>query len=258
MKNHFFFPYTGNKREEVEIITKQIESKLDNIETIVEPFCGSAAFSYYISSKYPNKYKYVLNDNDNNLIELLNTVKDTTKFNKLVDELSKALENIDKEKYLTIIKQKTFLSYVLSHFVYALRPGLFPTKDRKIKSIDNFTKAPIVNFLRNEDITISNIDAGEIFKMYNNQKTTLIFLDPPYIEVENGNYKNPVFNIYEHLYYNPIKNEEAFIVLVLELTWIIKMLFKDEVKYTYEKIYRNTHKKTTHAIISNKNLLQSV
>jgi hypothetical protein len=59
--------------------------------------------------------------------------------------------------------------------------------------------------------------------------------------------------------YTGNKREEVEIITKqLELTWIIKMLFKDEVKYTYEKIYRNTHKKTTHAIISNNNLLQNV
>jgi site-specific DNA-adenine methylase len=44
MKNHFFYPYFGNKREEVEHIYNL--SDLNNIDTIVEPFCGSCAVSY--------------------------------------------------------------------------------------------------------------------------------------------------------------------------------------------------------------------
>ena len=66
MKNHFLLPYSGNKRNEVENIyntTKDIY-KYEDIKTIVEPFCGSCAYSYYISTLYPKKYKYILNDND--------------------------------------------------------------------------------------------------------------------------------------------------------------------------------------------------
>ena len=62
MKNHFIFGYTGNKREEVEIIYKLlIEHKLlnDDITTILEPYAGTCAISYYISLQHPLKYKYI-------------------------------------------------------------------------------------------------------------------------------------------------------------------------------------------------------
>lgn len=41
MKNHFIFSYAGNKRNEAENIAEKIN--FDNITTIIEPFCGSAA-----------------------------------------------------------------------------------------------------------------------------------------------------------------------------------------------------------------------
>ena len=53
MKNHFFFSYAGNKREEVEHIYNKLD--LENIETIVEPFCGSCAVSYYIWTQNKDK-----------------------------------------------------------------------------------------------------------------------------------------------------------------------------------------------------------
>ncbi len=40
------FLYHGNKREAIETIYNNLN--FDNIETIVEPFCGSCALSYYI------------------------------------------------------------------------------------------------------------------------------------------------------------------------------------------------------------------
>ena len=71
MKNHFFFSYAGNKRNEVDHILSYIESQnFDNIKTIIEPFCGSSALSYYISTKYPKKFNYILNDFDEHLITL--------------------------------------------------------------------------------------------------------------------------------------------------------------------------------------------
>lgn len=61
MKNHFIFPYAGNKREEVEKIHEILKKNIDlsKIKTIIEPYCGSSAMSYYLSTIYPNKFNYV-------------------------------------------------------------------------------------------------------------------------------------------------------------------------------------------------------
>jgi len=89
MKNHFFFPYVGNKRQEVEHIYSKIN--FENIDTICEPFCGSCAVSYYIWSRFKSsaassanqnpdkKFKYVINDTDKLLCELLTLVKSDNK-----------------------------------------------------------------------------------------------------------------------------------------------------------------------------------
>jgi site-specific DNA-adenine methylase len=68
MKNHFFFSYSGNKRDEVETIHDALKNNLKNITTIIEPFCGSSAFSFYIASLYPGRVNYILNDNNKYLI----------------------------------------------------------------------------------------------------------------------------------------------------------------------------------------------
>ena len=46
----------------VKTIYEDIKNKLDNITTIIEAFCGTSAFSNYISLKRPKQFKYVLND----------------------------------------------------------------------------------------------------------------------------------------------------------------------------------------------------
>ena len=74
MSNHFLFSYPGNKRKEINDIIPFFE--LDNIDTIIEPFCGSAAVSVYLAKQYPLKYKYILNDSNPNLFRLYNIMKD--------------------------------------------------------------------------------------------------------------------------------------------------------------------------------------
>ena len=84
MNNHFVFPYAGNKRQEVVKLHDYIVDKLDGIDTIIENFCGSSAMSYYISTKYPKRFKYILNDMNPRLIELYCLVKDKQKFDSFL------------------------------------------------------------------------------------------------------------------------------------------------------------------------------
>ena len=66
MKNHFYIAYPGNKRKEM----KGLYSYLDftNIDIIVEPYSGSCAVSYYISTQNQGLTD-ILNDNNISLKE---------------------------------------------------------------------------------------------------------------------------------------------------------------------------------------------
>ena len=72
MKNHFYFSYFGNKRNEVNQIYESIN--FDNIDLIIEPFCGSCAMSYFIAQQQPKKFKYILNDNNEHLINFMKII----------------------------------------------------------------------------------------------------------------------------------------------------------------------------------------
>ena len=100
MKNHFFMPYFGNKRQEVEKIYEEIKEDLlnDEIKTIIEPYCGSSSISYYISTLHPKRFKYILNDNNKKLIELGGTSQKSLQ-DKII-ELEEQIKNI------TILVQK--------------------------------------------------------------------------------------------------------------------------------------------------------
>lgn len=252
MRNHFIMSYFGNKRSECDKIYEQIKDLIENknITTIVEPYCGSSAFSYYLSTLYPNKFKYILNDNDKNLIDLYKIMKDKKKRKKFevkINDLAKTITS--KDIYNDIRNKNTLESYYLTRKIYSIRPGLF-NLNYKYKEI-LFNEYPIIEFLENEDVEIFNDDALQIINKYKDNQNALIFLDPPYLALCNDFYSNKDVNIYEHLYFNKIHNMKSLIVLVLEKIWIIELLFNDYKIKEYNKLYQTTKKKTIHIIITN-------
>jgi hypothetical protein len=249
MKNHFFFGYRGNKRNEVEKILNEIE--LNNVKTIVEPFCGTFALSYYISTLYPKKYNYVINDNNDMVVELIRIAKKQRKFKKLENEINELIIDIDRDKYNKIIKNsdKDLASYIIKHKIYCIRPGLFPL-NYKHKTI-SICDVPVINFLRNENVKVTNINGTDCYNKYKTKNDALIFLDPPYLHSFNDWYVDPSINIYEYLSENDILNEKAKIILCLEKNWIINILFKGKNIIEYDKKYETNKRKTKHIIITN-------
>ena len=78
--------YAGNKRNEVEGLYNEIKDQLNDIETIIEPFCGSSVFSYYLSLKHPKNFKYILNDNNKKLIKIYKIMKDEDLMNDFINK----------------------------------------------------------------------------------------------------------------------------------------------------------------------------
>ena len=251
MKNHFFFPWAGNKREEVERLYNNID--LTNIKTIVEPFCGSSAFSYYISTLHPKKFNYILNDNDEHLIYLYNLFKNKELIIQTEKEINETMEKIkNKLDYDTQIKNKNWMSWFIGHKIYTIRPYLYKLtykydKEKPFK----FSDYPIYNFLISENIEIKKNDALEIIEEYKNNNENFIFLDPPYLIACNDFYNNNNVNIYEWLYNNNIRQLNSQIILILEKNWIIELLFKDYNKIYYNKLYQTSKKHTEHILIKN-------
>jgi site-specific DNA-adenine methylase len=244
--------YPGNKRNECEDIYNEIKDKLDNITTIIEPFCGTAALSYYIHLNHPKRFKYILNDNNKFLIQLYVIAKDETKLIKLINLLDNKIKGLNKEKYDIIFKEDNLLSWIITHKIYNIRAGLFPLPPRKIITTFNYLKdCPIIQFLRTENITFYNTDAINIMDKYKNDNTNFIFLDPPYLVSCNDFYKDAKVNIYEYLYNNKISDMKALLITCLESNWIIKLLFNGQIKKEYGKKYEGSKKHTTHLIISN-------
>lgn len=253
-KNPFIFAYFGNKRSEVEKIYEYLKDKLDNIDTIIEPFCGTSSISLYIALQHPLKYKYVLNDMDANLIELYKLMMDEERFRVFVNEFNVLVQTIiNKEVYLSLVKKGNFMAWFIGRVIYSIRPNLW-RPDYKPKTY-NFDDIPIIKFLRTENITISQIDGTECFKQYQNDNKNLLLLDPPYLNCNNETYNKESRDnnkIYEYCANNSINSMDSLIVFILADNWILKLLFKENYKVSYEKQYdANGRKKAQHIIISN-------
>jgi len=257
MKNHFITPYIGNKRDEVDIIYENIKPYIDDKKIIIEPFCGSSSISYYISLQQPNKYKYILNDLDKNLIELYKIMKDEDKLKKFIDDINKICfinnEFIDKETYINLIKKDDLYAWYISRKYYNFRQGIYPIeklRKRILLYYDKIKETPILHFLRTEDIEFKNMEAIDIYEEYKNNEEVFFIMDPPYMMACNyfyDNDKTKKLNIYEYFNYNHTNNNN--ICFVLENNWIINLLFKNYKRIEYDKKYNGYKRKNVKHII---------
>jgi site-specific DNA-adenine methylase len=261
MKNHFIFSYVGNKRDEVEKIYENIN--FDNIDTIIEPFCGSCALSYYIWSLNKDKnYKYILNDLDNDLIDLILLIKNgniddiNNDINKLFDDIRYIDDPLDaKKKYMDVINNNGIYGYYIKHKYYSIRAGLFPLASYKRMKKTELEKTPFYDFLKNADIEITCGDGVEIIKKYDNKKCFL-FIDPPYLQSHNAAYdnntNNNMDNIYEYLLKIKLCNLKSKTLICHENNWLFNMLFKEYFygECEYCKKYASSKKKETVHILA--------
>lgn len=254
MKNHFIISYAGNKRQEVGYLHDYLVGKIDGIDTIIEPFCGTSAMSVSLSIKYPKRFKYIINDYDEKLIELYNTMNDGDKLKLFTDEFNEKVKLlVDKEAYNSIINDGSLMGWFIARKIFQIRAGLYPVSRGDItKKTYDFNDLPIVKFLRTEDVEIRCGDGGDIVKQYQDNVNCLLLIDPPYIMSCNCFYTNEETNVYEYFVDVGLGNMKSMVVLVLEDNWIIRMMFKDCIKNSYAKTYQAKHKKTNHIIISNK------
>jgi len=192
MSNHFLVSWTGSKRREINDIIPYFN--LDNIDTIIEPYCGSSAISVHLSEK-EQKFKYILNDNDEKLISLYHIIKDYNELQYIEDEMNKILKgDIDEKTYYEILAKDTILSFILARTIYYARIGYYNSDKRQPKKV-NFTDKKITKFMREEDVQLYNIDAIDIIKNNIDNEKALIYIDPPYLKTRNKDFYSNIKNV---------------------------------------------------------------
>jgi site-specific DNA-adenine methylase len=227
-----------------------------NSKTIVEGYAGS--FSLIRKNYFDKDVKLHINDNDKTLIKVLEIIQKDNKINEYIDSYktllikhgknAKEMKKSFNELEIPIeIKQHILNGYTVRGF---FKP--FP---------NSFNINPLKDLLNKCEIT--NIDISVILIRYQQDKDAFLFLDPPYLDSDNTQYKgnnrldnNNYLNDNTVHYINLLKFLEdkktvCKVMIILNGNAIINYLFKNFIKKTYEKTYQITKNKATHVIITN-------
>jgi hypothetical protein len=266
MKNHYYSPYVGNKRSEIKNIMPLIN--FDNITTIIEPFAGSSAMSYYISTQYPKRFKYILNDNDKINIELYKISRDPERtqmfnnnINKIIDEWNTYTEDVSRKAFYNNLDKNKLEVYIFKTKYTIFRMDNYPPITQKLirKRFINvkaykLQNYPVYDFFNNEDIIYECIDAVDFIKKHSKDDGKLFLLDPPYLSSCNVYYNNFNMDIYEWISNNKsiLLDSKNKFIFTLEKIIQIKEMFKEfKILLEYGKEYMMSKKNTTHIVYSN-------
>lgn len=270
--------YPGGKRKELNIIKKfipQYEGKY------IEPFFGGGALFFElepknslisdINQKLMNFYKEIGN-NFEIVINELNQLEEIYKKNYLEFQESKK-KNFDKIEYKNEVlyykfrdyfngKKSKFNEATIYYFVNKLAYSGIMRYNSKGEFNVPFGRYVNLNsklltqkhsdLLKNTNIMCK--DYKEIFKLA--QKEDFIFLDPPYDSVFTS-YNNNLFGEKEQVELSEeFKKLKAKTLLVIGKTPLTEKLYKNYIKYEYDKNYainikRRVSSKAKHLIISN-------
>jgi DNA adenine methylase len=195
------FRWAGSKRQLLPLLqnlTKNCEFK-----RIVEPFCGSAAFTFHSE---PNDF--LLSDQNDWLVSTYRTVRNTPE--AFYDALTKLKDKDEDEYYRIRSLAPDTSSEVLAaaQFAYLNRHcfnGIFRTnKEGKFNVPYSGSKTPLKKTINSLFEFSSFLQRGKITQgdfesvvKRNLRKTDLVYLDPPYVTKRFrifGEYSATVFN----------------------------------------------------------------
>ncbi len=182
-------PYQGSKRNQANIILKFFP---DDVETLIEPFAGSAAIS--IAASYYGKAKeFIINDINKPLMDLLNMIVDepveiSNTYTRLWHEqIGNERQFYDEVRDRFNETQKPeYLLYLLARCVKASvrynTNGQFnqsPDNRRKGRKPDSMRKEIyFVSQLLKDRVTITSKDYRDVLEWAS--PDDLVYMDPPY------------------------------------------------------------------------------
>jgi site-specific DNA-adenine methylase len=270
MASLFYFRYIGGKRLEVKYIIDYIKELYNNekINKIVEPFAGSCAVSLHCKIRENINVDYHINDLDDELINFLNYIK-LNGSKKLLKKIKKIwFDNDDKSpEYFNSLAEeykndenRYDLKILLKKITYLGNGRTYYENNAHNKfNVKDYSATD--NFFINAEITQK--DYTEIFEKYKNDKKALLFLDPPYLDSCNKDYKthakrcggttktikdNTMMYVDIRKYLDVCKCK---VIMIINDNAINQYIYKDFIKSSYEKIYQRNKVKTRHLVISN-------
>ena len=211
-----------------------------DVETVAEPFGGSFAVIKFFY-KDINKYKFHINDLDENLFYIYKHFEDYLEALNIINETYDKIEGYYrgdklKENMKELGINNIIIEYIKKNFI--IRGGMF--KQLKNKNFDENERTILINSL------FTNEDYINIFNKYKNDDKAFLFIDPPYLFSDNSGYhpqnenKDMTAIILDTL--ELLKTAKCKVMLIINKLNILEYLFKDFIKGEYSKIYALTKK----------------
>ena len=253
-KVQFWLDYAGNKYQESKHID-QANIDWDKYDTIVEPFGGSFGFSRWLWDKKDMKHKkYVVYDSDNRLLNFYLTIQQKLNdgtyddFMKSFNDLKEPTEALPKNAR-GAIKQtgrkqlcETLEEPLKTLYYYnvVLNRSALDFKLKKILGYEPMMSQ--VTFIH-KNFTEINWDDYDLNR-------TLIYLDPPYIDSFNTNYKGETeaFNPVVGRILSFFTEKKANVMLVHTENPLLDYILQPYTICSYGKTYGFTKRKVVHKV----------
>lgn len=264
MKPQFIIDYEGNKYDETKELDDHIET-FKTFDTIIEPFCGSFGFSRYL---YYNHYedfkdkKYIFIDANTELINLykyIQTFNNVEEYFLFVDEYNEYVNKLyELYKYDNTGKGQYFNGKEIKKYIKEYQPRderqqyihfLFKTNCLKGTFYQLKTKMNIeplyfdlikrAKFINDDFENILSYTSTINFK-YNSYKSTLVYLDPPYLSTDVATYKDNFTILFDTIIY--LMNTYN-VIMTHEYNPILHYIFKDKELTEYNKHYNLSKKR---------------
>lgn len=258
---HFFGSYLGNKTKDIKYFREYLPTS-SNI--IVEPFCGTFAICrnvYYDT----NKYLIHINDTSPTIKYIIELLKDYNKFSILYDKLKEINNNnINEKKH---VNTKKFLNDL--HDSDILEPTIIKYVENSFiirgmgKKIPNINYEPLSDYINK--ILFTNNDYSDILDQYKDNEDAFLFCDPPYFSSDNTGYqdftkstdnnKNIIDNTKMYIDLSKyIKECKCKIMIIINDNNLMRYIFENYIKGSYDITYQISKNKTKHIIITNYDL----
>lgn len=256
--NPFFLNYVGGKyRESIDCFHND-DIDFNKYSTFVEPFGGSFGFSRFIYLKLdkPTDKKFIIYDNNEELITFYNNVKAMTyeeleklhnDYNDIMNRYSKEEWSKDGRKIIKCIAPTITDKNISFMFIN----NMSTTQKYSKKAIKKFN-VDWFEMLKYCEFICLNVNSNHVDIMNkHNDKKTLIYLDPPYLNSCNTFYNDVEEDYSEMLIKHFVGKYKFRVIFVHEKNYLLRYILNKYIYKSIHKVFQFNKRITTQDIYMN-------